>query len=334
MSTMYPSRRGRAKPCQTCDGNIFKTDHKSGELYCHSCGAVQYVEQLPGIERDSEGNTRARTADKTLGSLVDKDSHPLQRKFQRFDGLQRYTGFETEMRHIIDSIFPPGTKKSKLSDLGTIMKIKRDYTEQWKKDTSSTKIPFFPTGGRSTGNHMPCLALTIHWPKLIQSPRSSVKSSIKEVEGILSEVEELPPQLKIKFDQKTVKFVISDNKELRHAWRFLLSKEGYSYLPPYPSPPTTPLDIREAIVKSHQSLFKQQSGDLTRRLYSVDKEAFYEIHVHPTEKYFTSLAFELERLIRGCPRAELNKSLSKAMRPSPEVSRKAEEIFSIVENRK
>ena len=78
--------------------------------------------------------------------------------------------------------------------------------------------------------------------------------------------------------------------------------------------------------------FKQQSGDLTRRLYSVDKEAFYEIHVHPTEKYFINLAFELERLIRGCTRAELNKSLSKALRPSPEVSRKAEEIFAIIEN--
>ena len=331
---MYPSRRGRAEPCQTCDGNIFKTDPKSGEIYCYSCGAVQHVEQLPGVEIDSEGNTRARTADKTLGSLVDKDSHPLQRKFQRFDGLKGYSQFETEMRHLIGIIFPTGSKNSKLSDLGTIMKIKRDFTEQWKKETSSEKIPFFPTGGRSTGNHMPCLALTHHWPKLTRSPLSSVRNSIKEVEEILSEVEELPPQLRIKFDQKTVKFVISDNKELRRAWRFLLSKKGYPYLPPYPTPPTTPLDIREAIVKSYQSVFKQQSGELTQRLYSVEKEVFYEIHVHPTEKYFINLAFELERLIRGCTRAELNKSLPKALKPSPEVSRKAEEIFSIVEIRK
>ncbi len=331
---MYPSRRGRAEPCQTCGGNIFETDHKSGELYCYSCGAVQHVEQLPGIEMDPEGNIRARNADKTLGSLVDEFSHPLQRKFQRFDGLPRYTGFETEMRQIIDSISPPGTKKTRLTDLGTIMKIKRDFTKQWKKETSSEKIPFFPTGGRSTGNYMPCLALTIHWPKLIRSPRSSVKSTIKEVEGILSEIEELPPQLKVKYDQKTVKFVISDNKELRKAWIFLLSKEGYSYLPPYPSEQKAHIDIREEIVKSYQSLFKKQSSDLTQGLYSVEKEAFYGIHIHPTEKYFYNLAFELERLMRGCTRAELNKSLSKALRPSTETSRKAEEIFSIIERRK
>ena len=285
------------------------------------------MEHVPGIEKDSEGNVLARTADKNLGSLVDWRSTPQQRRWQKFDALKNYSGFESEMMSIIKKIFPEESRKDKLTDLETIMKMKRDFSTLYRKDTQENRIPFFPTGGRSTGNYMPCLALVHHWPKMVKSPSASINDSIGEIEKILSHVEGLPSKLKLVFDKKTVKFVMADLKGLKSAWKFLLIRR-HPGVPSYPE--LTPPDTREAIVKARESLFKKKDAEFIRRIYSVESSVFKAIHIHPAKQSLRNLVFELERLNRGCTKRELNDALSTRIKPSPQISEKAEQIFSII----
>ena len=327
-SGMYSSRRGWIRSCEICGSKNLTTDIVTGELHCVECGYVITVEQIPGIEKDSEGNMLARTADKKLGSLVDWRSTPQQRRWQKFDGLENYSGFEREMMSLIKKIFPEESRKDKLTDLETILKVKRDFTTSYRKQTQDTKIPFFPTGGRSTGNYMPCLALVQHWPKIVKTPSSSIMDSINELEGILSDVEELPPQLKPVFDKKTVKFVMRDLNGLKSSWKFLL-KNRHTGVPSYPDG-LTQSDTRESIIKARELLFKQKDPEFIRRIYSVETSIFNAIHIHPAKQSLRNLVFELERLSRGCTKRELNDALSTRIKPSPQISEKAEQIFSII----
>ena len=86
----YLQRRGKKSSfgCEECGCREIVNDY-NGQKYCQECGLVIMPEMVPGVETDSEGDFVPRTADKgILGSKVDKNSHLLQKKYQKF-GNQR-----------------------------------------------------------------------------------------------------------------------------------------------------------------------------------------------------------------------------------------------------
>ena len=332
MINMYSSRRGKVPICTDCGSTNTEFDYGRGEIFCNVCGIVASVEQIPALEKDSEGNLQSRKSDRGfLGSIVDTKSHKLQRKHQRFDGLEKYSKFESEMRMIIKSVYPSNNSRASLSALKDIMSIKRNFTKSYKKmtNTNIVKIPFFPTGGRSTGNHLPAFVLIHHYPKMLTHWNANIRDSIAEVGDTLHNVEYVHELLSRDFDKEVKRFVFADLKGLKRAWIHLSKDNEYKVPMIY----RENSDIRETILKAHRSLFGSENGTLSRMIYSINQESFQEFNIHPGKQYINDFVFEFERLIRGCPRIELNESISTSMAPPGEVTIMAQQVFAYINDR-
>lgn len=322
----YTTRRGRGNSCPAGGSHQFDQDDHTGESSCVLCGFVKGVEAIAALEKDEDGNLQKRTADHSLGSLVDKKSHLLERMYSRYDSKPKISRsmFENEMRILIQNIYAddkslawrknPLISKSASSmhkNLKEMLRIKRQYSSYIVMQTNSFRkgdqILFLRPGGRDSGNHLCALILTHHFGKLLDNWNANISVSEKEVMELLSQVKDLPKEYQLTLNAKARKTIRKDLKGLKQAWRELSTVQEYrKIIPPRPRNDRPP-NPQEMILQIYKELFDSQNNEFDSMIYGIDSSLFDQFKIPQARSSLRAFIWEVERLRKGLEKSEMKK---------------------------
>ena len=315
----YTTRRGSGKSCPECGSIEIELDHNYGEYTCRACGFVIEVEAILSVEKGEDGELQTRQADLSLGSLVDKKSHPLERKHQWYDSKPKisHSKFESEMRDLIGIIFDGKSKSKMIKNLDQILVIKRKYSQyisdQNLMQTNSLKkgdqILFLRPGGRSSGNQLCALILTHHYGKMLDNWNANISVSEKDVDDLLNKLETHPEGFMLIYNADIRRTVRKDLKGLKLAWKSLRTMQEYTTIVP-PIPKAVIEDSREIILQIHRELFQTQNNEFDSMIYGIDSSLFNQFKIPQVRSSLIAFVWEVER-----HRAGIKKSEMKEIRP-------------------
>ena len=336
----YTTRRGRGNSCPAGGSHQFDQDDHTGESSCVLCGFVKGVEAIAALEKDEDGNLQKRTADHSLGSLVDKKSHLLERMYSSYDSKPKISRsmFENEMRILIQNIYAddkslawrnnPLISKSASSmhkNLKEILRIKRQYSSYIVMQTNSLRkgeqILFLRPGGRDSGNHLSALILTRHFGKLLDNWEANISVSEKEVMGLLSQVKDLPEEYQLTLNAKAKKTIRKDLKGLKQAWRELSTVPKYrKIIPPIVVKRENP---KEIILQIYKELFDSQNHEFDSMIYGIDSSLFDQFKIPQARSSLRAFIWEVERLRKGLEKSEMKKICPLDKYPAKSISEDA-----------
>ena len=320
----YTTRRGRGNSCPECGSNQIEQDDHAGESVCYDCGLVLGVDAIVGLEKGEDGELQKRIADHSLGGLVDKKSHILERMYSRYDSKPKISRsmFENEMRILIQNIYADDkslawlnnpviskSASSMLKNLKEILTIKRQYSGYIVMQTNSLRkgeqILFLRPGGRDSGNHLCALILTHHFGKLLDNWKANISVSEKEVMGLLSQANDLPEEYQLTLNAKAKKTIRKDLKGLKQAWRALSTLQEYRKMIP---PIVVQRENRkEIILQIYKELFDSQNNEFDSIVYGIDDSLFDQFKIPQVRSSLSAFVWEVERLRGGIKKSEMKK---------------------------
>ena len=344
----YLQRRGKkfSLKCEGCGSRGNFTEY-SGEKFCRDCGFVMPPEMVPAIEEDSEGNAVPRTADKgILGSKVDKHSHLLQRKHQKFDQSKPSGSLlEIDIKLIIEKIH--GRNSIEIRNFEEVLKIKREYTKQFtekknrqeemamlqtnslpSKNKRGEVITFLRPGGRDSGNHLSALVLTKHYSKLKNDWRADANETMQEVEKLVNTIELNDFQDLLNLTRERKNNILNDIKGLKKSWLFVVKNSSIKFpIPPILQRP----DIRNKIVYVYREMFGSANSGFDNLIYKPNSEVWDSIKVPGNSNSLKSWIWELERLRKNINKSEMS-GIHKLKRSIPlKLREEANDAFVLLE---